>query len=407
MISIRHIATTVLIFVCQVVFVAAQRLDWIRARNINQWENVLRMAGNSGMGIFVQVCSEWSQICQNMNQVVLRDRTLIRELNKQFIPVQIDGDSEFGQLWIRHYNLPGYPVHLFMSAGEDLLLRLDGAQDREAMANAAQKAAKRLMLYPQLQSAYVAGGLSAKGFNELLLIEVDNHGVEASRPIFDDYVRKFDQALLSDTAGLMWISVFGLDLSDPLFARVRNKWNLLDTSLFDRQSFYEASLNASLRRAVRDSSEEVVDMLIEQLVPLVATDNNQARKTGLQIRKLYYFDTNQPEKFFETLMTELKDSSAQSRREALVATANELLEARNTPEWGQIAARIMREVIGIKDDMNARIGLAGALTLAREYDQAIVQLNLARQMTNDREFRSEIDAMIQRVRIIQSQSTTE
>lgn len=380
----------------------AQRIDWIRARGISDWERVLQMAGNTQMGLFVQVCSEWSQICLNMNTVVLRDRELSREVNRQFIPVQIDGDSDFGQLWIRHYSLPGYPVHLFMNAAENILIRLNGAQDRQTILESARRASTLLTLYPQLQNGYVSGSLSARGFNELMRIEVDNHGLEATRPIFKDYISKFGNDLLEDTIGLKWISLFGLDVNDPFFDKIEQNFkNLSKNPTFNAQSFFEASLNVSLQRAVRDTSEDQLEQILNRLIPLHTSSPTEISKIRSQTRKLFYFDTNNPEKFLETLQEEYKDSTNTSRRRALIEVATELMDSRTTPEWGRVTVKIMQQVISISDDMNARIGLAGALTLAKEYDEAVQQLNLARQMTNDSMFRSEIDNMIQRVRRMQ------
>ncbi|MFN3951670.1 MAG: hypothetical protein ACK4KT_04605 [Thermaurantimonas sp.] len=379
----------------------AQRIDWIRARSISEWENILQLAGNTQMGLFVQVCSDWSQICLNMNNVVLRDRELVREINRRFIPVQIDGDSDFGQLWIRHYALPGYPVHLFIDAAENILIRLYGAQDRETILASIGRASTLLTLYPQLQNGYISGSLSARGFNELIRIEVDNHDLEAARPIFKDYISKFGSNLLEDTAGLQWISLFGLDVDDPFFDTIERNFKIISKhTAFNAQSFFDASLNISLQRAVRDSSEEQLERILQRLIPL-SSSPEKISKIRLQTRKLFYFDTNNPEKFLETLREEYKDSTNASRRAAYLEVATELMDSRTDPQWGKVTVQIMQDVLSIRDDMNARIGLAGALTLAREYDEAVRQLNIARQMTNDSMFRSEIDNMIQRVRRIQ------
>lgn len=381
----------------------AQRIEWIRARNLNDWERILRMAGNTEMGIFVQVCSEWSQICLNMNNFVLRDRQLVTELNRRFIPVQIDGDSDFGQLWIRHYSLPGYPVHLFMNSAENVLIRLNGAQDRETIRESTRRATTLLTLYPQLQSAYIAGQLSARGYSELMRIEIDNNGVDATRPIFRDYIAKFGSELLQDSVALGWISVFGLDVQDNLFGEIVNRLSTLTLQpSFNLREFLDASLNVSLQRAVRDSSEAQLGLILDQLIPLKATaDSVAANRLRIQTRKLFYFDTNNPEKFFQALTEEFADSSAESRRSGFNETASELMDSRSGEQWAAVAVRIMQEVIAIRDDMNARIGLAGALTMAREFDQAVQQLNVARQLTNDSLFRAEIDNMIQRVRRMQ------
>lgn len=382
----------------------AQRITWIRARSISDWERILGMAGNTQMGIFVQVCSEWSQICLNMNNVVLRDRQIVTEINRHFIPVQIDGDSDFGQLWIKHYSLPGYPVHLYMNSTENILVRLEGAQDRETMIASTRRATRLLTLYPQLQRGFIDGSLSIKGFNELLRIETDNNGIEASRPIFDEFRKKFGPQLLADSSALFWISVFGLETDDPLFDEIiqnRSKSNGLKNFRFD--DFLNASLNLNLRLAVRDTSDERLEKVLKRLIPLMTNDSAQQRKRSIQTRKLFYYDTHNAEKFYQALTEEYADSSAESKRRGYLQTANDLMETRTDLAWATITVKMLREAIAISDDMNARVGLAGALTLAKEFDQAVQQLNLARQMTNDSSFRAEIDNMIQRVRQIQLQ----
>ncbi|GCD77440.1 hypothetical protein JCM31826_09220 [Thermaurantimonas aggregans] len=385
--------------------VTAQRISWIHARSIDDWERVLGIAGNTQMGIFVQVCSEWSKICLNMNNIVLRDRELVKEINKRFIPVQIDGDSDFGQLWIKYYSLPGYPVHLFMNAKENILIRLNGAQDRETMLASVRRAGVLIALYPQLQSGFIAGTLSMKGFNELLQIETDNNGIEASRPIFEEFIKKFGNQLLTDSNGLRWISIFGLDLNDPLFTEITNNSSIYKSQkTFQFEDFLNASLNLNLRKAVQDSSEKQLSNILIHLIPLLAKDSVELRKLRLKTQKLFYYDTYNAEKFYQTLEEEYADSSAESKRRDYIQTANDLMETRTTLPWATTTVKILREAIAIKDDMNARIGLAGALTLAKEYDQAVQQLNLARQMTNDSFFRAEIDNMIQRVRQIQLQN---
>jgi thioredoxin-related protein len=127
-----------------------------------QWvalEDGVKRAAASGKYVFVTVYTDWCGYCRKLNNVTLRARPVLAELEKNFQSVRINAESEKPVVWKGRkmterevagtaWGVTGYPTMLFISpkgeiigsysafAEPDLMVRLltyisSGARERK------------------------------------------------------------------------------------------------------------------------------------------------------------------------------------------------------------------------------------------------------------------------------------
>ncbi len=109
-------------------FVNAQ----IKFESINIDEAVIKAKKENKM-IFVDVYASWCRPCIMLDQNVFPDKDIGDYFNKNFISVKIDGETTLGKQIMRDYELTAYPSMLFLNTDKEVIRKIVGYNDAEAL----------------------------------------------------------------------------------------------------------------------------------------------------------------------------------------------------------------------------------------------------------------------------------
>ncbi len=108
----------------------AEEIDWI-----NDYDRGLAKAGSVRKNMFVLITApSWCGPCQWMEANTFTDETLIRYINRNFVPVRVeDTKNEKRNPDLDHFSFSGYPTVFVRNTREQDLIKSVGAADGEQL----------------------------------------------------------------------------------------------------------------------------------------------------------------------------------------------------------------------------------------------------------------------------------
>ena len=371
------------IFVFIAVSTQAQRISWVRVNTVNQWENFLQKTQETGYIRLVLICNDESPICKDYKRQQFRGNELITYLNNYFLMIEVDAYQEFGQLLLNKFNLPGYPMAIFLDVNENIIGRLEGYQTADSIFNYSKHVRERQVLYPKLCEAYINGGLSMKGFVELVSIETINHGTVPNQVIYDEMVDKFGADLLDLEMFIDLLCRYGVQVNHPLFNAVQSRiFQLKKNSDFDAEAFYVNTFNRQMAKAIATKSEAEYQELEQKVLPLNPDTSTSLGTLIYRTRKIFLFETQQFTALNQWILNHA-EKMGQEKSKFLLSEALDLMElGTHEAEMADIAKSLINESIKLGDEVVKRVYLANAYVLAKEFTEARGEIEKAMQMAS-------------------------
>ena len=100
-------------------FSAFAQVEFIEVVTAAELEAVQKKADDSMLMLFVDVYATWCGPCKKMDMEVYSNATLSEYMNKHFVNVRIDGETDFGRKFATEQQLQGYPsMYIFSDDGD-------------------------------------------------------------------------------------------------------------------------------------------------------------------------------------------------------------------------------------------------------------------------------------------------
>jgi thioredoxin-related protein len=116
----------------------------------------LKKSTETGKPILYFLYASWCPHCHVMRDQVLPDEAVQASLKKGFIPIAIDGESDFGRKLMRKYNQSSYPVFVFLNGKDELLYGFTGEVKKDNLLRELQVAGDPDNQLPTLIKAFSA-----------------------------------------------------------------------------------------------------------------------------------------------------------------------------------------------------------------------------------------------------------
>ncbi len=124
----RNILVLVIVMLSFVGQLYAQ-IDFIKVSGSDQMEDVWERAAKENLNVFVDVYASWCGPCKWMDANVFATEEAGNYLNKGFISVKMDGESEFGAEFAQNNGLEAYPTLFVFNAEKKMMNMLVGAKE--------------------------------------------------------------------------------------------------------------------------------------------------------------------------------------------------------------------------------------------------------------------------------------
>jgi hypothetical protein len=397
----RYIISLFLIFALHIDMNAQRRVRFIEVSNIEEWEEVLETSRANRRLLFINVCSNWSEVCNFMSRNTFRDRELAKFITDDYVPVYIEAEGEFGEIWRDRYNADKFPVLVYMTPGERILTNLIGYQEKTTIMDSGRRAMTIYREYPRLRQAYIEKGLSSEGWRALISLELANEGPEGARPLFTEYIESKAKDRWDQGYNLELICTFGAAPGEDVYEYVkRNREQLRINPEFKADEYFENSFNHTMAVAVKKKDASILRKIEDDLFFWSDMNSDEKRDMVQEMYRTFYLRTGNWEKF-EEMINDLADRASSGRETILALEARFLIENFMEPEAINVAIRLMEESIKARVTFEKYLFLAQAYVNLEKYDEAVAVLQKAREGLRDPYDQYEVDNYINRVRQIQ------
>ncbi|WP_170878374.1 thioredoxin family protein [Daejeonella lutea] len=98
-------------------------------------EAALKRASAEGKNVLVYFTARWCAPCKRMDRLVFPDSAVKAELEKRYVPIEIDGESVRGEALRNEFNIAGFPTFLIVNADRVVQQRRFGYLDVKRFMN--------------------------------------------------------------------------------------------------------------------------------------------------------------------------------------------------------------------------------------------------------------------------------
>ncbi|MCH8545835.1 MAG: DUF255 domain-containing protein [Cryomorphaceae bacterium] len=398
----RLIISLALVIILQIDMHAQRRVRFIEVNTIEAWEDVLEMSKKNSRLLFINICSPWSEVCTFMRTNTFRDRELASFIMNDFIPVYIQGDSDFGEVWTDRYDVSAFPMMFFMTPGERVISRLEGYQEISTIIDSGKRSLTVYREYPRLRRAYIEGGLSPRGWRELINLELINEGQEGARPLFNEFIAEKDQSLWSSEENLKLIVTFGAAPGEDVFQWVVDNFeNLRVNDHFNAKKFFDNSFNHTMSVAVRRKDINLLNKAELELFRFSNLNSEEQREMIHEMYRTYYLRIGDWDSFAKHVEKMASESS--SEETVLALEARFIIENFLEEDALNEGIRLMRKSISLRDRFTKRQYLADAHLKLKQFDEAVQVMQEAKDKIADPYDRYEVDAIIRQIRAFEQE----
>ena len=105
-----------------------------------EWKNISleeaqALAKETGKPLYIDISTSWCGYCKKMKRNVYTQTQVIENLNKNFIPLAIDGEKGEGVTLVRKHKVRGYPTQIIISGQGEIIGRHDGYMSESKLLN--------------------------------------------------------------------------------------------------------------------------------------------------------------------------------------------------------------------------------------------------------------------------------
>jgi thiol-disulfide isomerase/thioredoxin len=123
----KQLITISLLFITLNVAIAQEGINFVDL----SWEQTFEMAKLDDKIIFVDAYADWCNPCKWMARNAFMDEDVASFMNKTFICIQIDMESNMGKKFDKDYNITAYPTLFFIDGDGEVVKKSVGALDAQ------------------------------------------------------------------------------------------------------------------------------------------------------------------------------------------------------------------------------------------------------------------------------------
>lgn len=105
-----------------------------------EFDKAIKEAKKSNKMVFMDAYTSWCGWCKKLDQTTFADSSVKAYLDKHFVILKMDMESDEGRLLGREYRVSGYPTLLFINTKEEVISRIDGYVGTDIFLEEAKKA---------------------------------------------------------------------------------------------------------------------------------------------------------------------------------------------------------------------------------------------------------------------------
>lgn len=230
-------------------------------------DEALREAKKQNKLVFIDVYATWCGPCKYLTANVFTDDDLGAYMNEHFISLKLDGEKGDGLSLMGKHQLNSYPTMLFMNSEGEVLKKIVGAVEAQAIRSTAEvvRDPESSPVY-KMEQKYKAGERSQTFLREYLIFRLENDmGIEG---LADEYFSLFPDVSLEEDEDFIIFYMGSDDLENVMVKKfLNNVEHYAELNMDYAAQKYEAILTKVIMTGLEMESEEYVIDAIDLVFP--------------------------------------------------------------------------------------------------------------------------------------------
>ena len=250
------------------------QVDFIEVVSAADMEAAQKKADDGMLMLFVDVYATWCGPCKMMDSEVYPDPALSAYMNKHFINVRMDGETDFGRKYAAQQQLEGYPSMFVFSDDGFRISSVVGFKPATTLLPLLEMLVENYREVKIYRVAAENGTLSLEEYAAYISLEREMGNNEEAERLAGDYIRiKLGDGELRDND--IKVVAYYMDLEDPWWPVFANESERVKRVL---ESEYVPALetiyNKSLIKAIEQKNIVLISRIANELSPLLEAESN-------------------------------------------------------------------------------------------------------------------------------------
>ena len=274
-------------------FAAFAQVSFIEVVTAADMEAAQKKADDGMLMLFVDVYATWCGPCKMMDAQVYPDPALSAYMNKHFVSVRMDGETDFGRQYAAKQQLEGYPSMFIFSDDGARISSVVGFKQAPEMLTLLETLVENYLAVKGLRIKAENGTISLEEYADYISLERAMGNNEEAEGLAGDYIKmKLGEEELRDSD--IRVVAFYMDMEDPWWPMFATESERIKRVLGkDYLPALETIYNHTLVKAVEQENIVLISRLANELSPLVEAEKNDRIDLKSTPFLQYYYYTGQ------------------------------------------------------------------------------------------------------------------
>lgn len=264
------------------------QVEFIEVETPEQMDAARKKASDQMLMLFVDVYATWCGPCKMMDRDVYGDPSVATYMNTHYVNVKLDGESDYGRIYVREQQLEGYPSMFVFSDDGERVSKIVGYTPADALVSTLTSLEEGYNQVKKYRSAYQNGTLEPGDFASYIQVVREMGNREEAERLASEYVEQVMGPKLSDED--IRVVAFHMDLADVWWEDFYSDPQRLKRVLKeDYMLAMEAIYNNTLIKAIQNERVDLISKMANELAPLVEEETISWDLRSLPFIQYYYY----------------------------------------------------------------------------------------------------------------------
>jgi|GEM_PF-56670 len=275
-----------------------------------QWADILAQAKKEKKMIFVDAYAVWCGPCKWMAKNSFPDEAVGQHFNANFINYKFDMEKGEGPEFAKTHKVQAYPTLLFFSAEGELVHKVMGAKDADALLEDGKAAIDPKKQLYTLQKQYQSKkGLPKKEVKNYLDALINGGDYEGAQEVAQKQLEAVEEVNWTQEENFSLIQELFADQSSPIYDKVLAKKTAFVKVLGEDEvnNYLKAGLEAGMRKIAQEQQQKPYERYKERIKSILGEKEAAASIALLDLQ--YYFRSDQRDKYLHAYLNEHCDNA--------------------------------------------------------------------------------------------------
>lgn len=270
--------------------VAAQGVTFTEIKSEADWKQVLAKSKKDKKPVFLDIYATWCGPCKKLDREVFADAQVGGFHNKSFVNAKIDGESDFGKVLAGEMKLKGYPSLYYLDHDKYLFGQIVGFRDVTEILEFGGKVEANKAKMRQLDNQFRQKKINATQVKEYIDILTELESAEMLMQVAEGYLNGLSAADLVKPENKAMLQASGVTLESPVMKKILDNAEAMYQSWGedDYMKFFSGIFENSLVRSIETTNPELMNQIIEKILPVYFVNNPASLPYGIFVTKKYY-----------------------------------------------------------------------------------------------------------------------